>query len=289
MPSRFSHVVIFLVLMMSLGGVRSSAQAGPASGLPEGAYCGGVVTTQPPSPDLYVISGPEPELKTIWTQGNLVYINRGASQGVKIGDEFLVSRPETDPIPLPWFTGQMILMKAMGTYYVDLGRIRVTTVQAKVSVAQIIHSCDFIQRGDVVEPFQQRPGPEIRPAGAFDRFAPSNGKPKATIVFTQRFGQVSGMGTIVYANLGSAQGVKVGDYFRVFREVGTTRENLYQVSTDPFKVWGFGSTPQPYGPDDLPREVIGEGVVTRVGPNAATILLTGSSRGIYGGDYVELE
>ena len=87
--------------MVSLGGVRSSAQAGPASGLPDGAYCGGVVTTQPPSTDLYVISGPEPELKTIWSQGNFVYINRGASQGVKIGDEFLVSRPETDPLDVP--------------------------------------------------------------------------------------------------------------------------------------------------------------------------------------------
>jgi len=289
MPSRSSHLVIFLVLMMLSVVLRSSAQAGPASRLPDGAYCGGVVTTQPPSTDSYVIAGPEPELKTIWSQGNLVYINRGASQGVKIGDEFLVSRPDTDPLPLPWFTGQMILMKAMGTYYADLGRIRVTTVQAKVSVAQIIHSCDFIQRGDVLEPFQERPAPEIRPAGTFDRFAPSNDKPKATIVFTRRFGQVSGMGNVVYANLGSAQGVKVGDYFRVFREVGITRENLYQVSTDPYKVWGFGSTPRPYGPDDLPREVIGEGVVTRVGPNAATILLTGSSRGIYPGDYVELE
>jgi hypothetical protein len=289
MSPRSSHLFIFLVLMMLSGGLRSSAQEGSASKLPDAAYCGGVVTTQAPSPDFYVIAGPEPELKTIWSQGNLVYINRGASQGVKIGDEFLVSRPETDPLILPWFDGQMMLMKAMGTYYADLGRIRVTTVQAKVSVAQVIHSCDFIQRGDVLEPFQERPAPEIRPAGAFDRFAPSNGKPKATIVFTRRFGQVSGRGAIVYANLGSEQGVKVGDYFRVFREVGNTREHLYQVSTDSYKVWGFGSTPQPYGSDDLPRDIIGEGVVTRVGPNAATILLTGSTRGIYAGDYVELE
>ena len=40
MPSRFSHVVIFLVLMMSLGSVRSSAQAGPASGLPAWRFVG---------------------------------------------------------------------------------------------------------------------------------------------------------------------------------------------------------------------------------------------------------
>jgi hypothetical protein len=289
MSSRFSHLVIFVALMMLLGGIRSGAQTRPASKLPDASYCGGVVTTQPPSTDLYVISGPESELKTIWSQGNFVYINRGASQGVKIGDEFLVSRPETDPVILPWFAGQMMLMKAMGTYYADLGSIRVTTVQAKVSVAQVIHSCDYIQRGDVLEPFQKRPAPEIKPAGAFDRFAPSNGKPKATIVFTRRFGQVSGTGTIVYANLGSAQGVKVGDHFRVFREVGNTREGLYQVSTDSYKIWGFGGTPQPYGIDDLPRDIIGEGVVMRVGPNAATILLTGSTRGIYAGDYVELE
>ncbi len=61
------------------------------------------------------------------------------------------------------------------------------------------------------------------------------------------------------------------------------------MSPDSYKLWGFGSTPQAYGPQDLPRDIIGEGVVMRVGPNAATIQLTGSTRGIYSGDYVELE
>jgi hypothetical protein len=39
----------------------------------------------------------------------------------------------------------------------------------------------------------------------------------------------------------------------------------------------------------LPRDVLGEGVVLRVGKNAATVLITLSEKEIFPGDYVELE
>ena len=39
------------------------------------------------------------------------------------------------------------------------------------------------------------------------------------------------MGTndIIYVNLGSEQGVRVGDYFRIFRYTGTQHETAYQT------------------------------------------------------------
>ena len=46
--------------------------------------------------DTYVISGVESDQHIIYNQGNLVFINKGAKQGVKVGDQFLVSRPESD-------------------------------------------------------------------------------------------------------------------------------------------------------------------------------------------------
>ncbi len=42
--------------------------------------------------------------------------------------------------------------------------------------------------------------------------------------------QVSfGTNDVFYVNLGSAQGVKVGDYFRIFRYTGTQHETAYQT------------------------------------------------------------
>jgi len=108
---------------------------------------------------------------------------------------------------------------------------------------------------------------------------------------------ISEMGSndIFYVNLGSAQGVKVGDYFRIFRYTGTEHEKAYQTSRFAFDadswagVYGFGSAPAKYKWDNTPREVIGEGIVVRTAPNSSSVLLTFGLREAYAGDYVEIE
>lgn len=109
------------------------------------------------------------------------------------------------------------------------------------------------------------------------------------VVTTKDFGTVSGVGSIVYVNLGSAQGVQVGDYFRVFRYQGTHLDIAYQIRDMAYKAYGFGSTPVAYQWDNLPRQVLGEGIVLRTGPNSSTVMLTTSREEIYVGDYVELK
>ena len=90
-------------------------------------------------------------------------------------------------------------------------------------------------------------------------------------------------------NLGRAQGVQVGDYLRVFRYQGSNVESVPQTSGTAYKMYGFGSTPVKYEWEDLPRQVLGEGIVLRTGPNSSTVLLTVSRQEIYAGDYVEIE
>jgi hypothetical protein len=119
--------------------------------------------------------------------------------------------------------------------------------------------------------------------------APASGKARAMVVMAKGFYASAGAGSIVYVNLGMGQGVKVGDYFRVFRYQADYRENVYHTAGTAYRVEGFGATPKVYGQADLPRQVIGEGIVVRVGPNAATVLLTESQQAVFMGDYVELE
>jgi len=251
-------------------------------------YCDGIVTTKPVPAGTYVISGSDSDEATVWSEGNLVFLNRGADQGVKVGDEFLVSRPISDPVKIPWFTGQESLTKAMGTTYEDEGRLRVVAVQKTTATAQVTHACNYIQRGDIAQPFSPRPAPSFK-AERLDTLAQPNGKAKAMIVTTRGFGETAGTDTIVYVNLGSVQGVKVGDYFRVFRYQGNDHQVPYQTAGTQYELFGFGSTPRPYTVAELPREILGEGMVLRVAPNAATVLITHSERELYVGDYVELE
>jgi hypothetical protein len=153
-----------------------------------------------------------------------------------------------------------------------------------------------VQRGDVLLPFVARPEPALKPAAKLDHFAPLTGKPLAMLISSHNFLSQVGKNDFVYVNMGSAGGVKVGDYFRIFRYTGTQHENVYQTRNYAFDVdgdfgptYGYGSAGKKWDWSNVPREVLGEGVVTRTGTNSATVLITFSNREIYAGDYVELE
>jgi hypothetical protein len=282
----------FCLIVMCAGALTSQAHAQTASQVPleSQLYCSGMVTSDPVPTDTYVISGAESYYRITYSDGKLVFLNKGASQGVKVGDQFDVIRASPkDRLEFEWFRDQNKLLKAMGTTYQDEGRIRVVNVQPNVSTAEVVYSCEYVQRGDILQPFVSRPAPMIKPEEGFDVFAPPSGKAKAMIVTTRYYGQLAKDGTIVYVNLGSGQGVKVGDYFRVFRFQGNTTETEYQTPNIAYQIFGMGSSPRPYTGAELPRDILGEGVVLRVSKNASTVLITLSKRQMFPGDYVELE
>jgi hypothetical protein len=239
--------------------------------------------------DLYVISGEQPGYKIIWAQGENVYINRGSDNGVRVGDRFMVVRQTEDPYHVEWFKGQFKIAKAMGNLYADIGHLRVLNVQPKTSVAEVSFSCADITRGDIVRPFEERSAPPYKEIGTFDHFAAVSGKPVGTVVTSSTFQQSQGQGSTMYVNLGAAQGVKVGDYMRIFRYQGKTIEVAPQPKGYVYQLYGYGSTPTRYEWKDLPREVLGEGIVLNASRNAATVYVTFSSADIYTGDNVEIE
>jgi hypothetical protein len=284
-----------LSLVLLLGAVVIYAQGGPQGNRvpPQVAFsavnCSGFVTDQKIPNAIAVISGEQSNYKITFDRGDLVYINRGQDKGVRVGDRFSVVRPIDDPNRVPWFKWQAKLMKAMGTEYQDEGQLRVVNVQPKVSIAEVTFSCDYMQRGDTVVPYSDRPQPPYKDPAAFDHFAPVSGKPVAMVVGGLDFTDVYGKLQTIYVNLGTKQGVKVGDYFRIFRYQGTNVETVPQTKDYQYTMYGFGSAPQRYSWNDLPREVLGEGIVINVSPNSSTVMITYSTIEVYAGDYVEIE
>jgi len=269
----------------------SSTQPHALSSSPDYAavYCSDFVTDEKLPEDLRLISGEESNIKVVFARGDLVFLSKGSSQGVKVGDRFSVVRPETDPTRFQWFKWQGKLMKAMGTLYVDAGHLEVVNVQPNISTARVTFSCAYMQRGDIVRPMQERPSPPFKPASQFDIFAPVSGKPVGMLVTGKQFSQLYGRYSTVYVNLGSNQGAKVGDYYRIFRYQGSMSETAPNTEGYQYQLYGFGSTPVKYKWNDLPRELLGEGIVISVSPNSSTIYVTYSRMDMYAGDYAEIE
>ena len=220
-------------------------------------YCSSFVTDEKLPTDTLLISGQESNVKVIFARGDYVYVNKGSAQGVHVGDRFSVMRPVVEETKVQWFKWQDKLMKAMGSVYKDTGQLKITTVEPNVSIAIITHSCDYMQRGDILRPYQERPSPPYKPTDKFDQFAPVSGKPVGMLVVGQEFSQLYGKNSVVYTNLGNNQGVKVGDYLRFFRYQGSLSEIAPNTKGFQYKLYGFGSTPVRYEWNDLPREVLG--------------------------------
>jgi len=287
--------IAVLSLMAMLGAAAGSAQEvrtapkEPTAPDFNMVNCSGFVTEQKFPQEFRLISGEQSNYKMTFTSGDYVYINRGQDKGVRVGDRFFVVRPDDYTGDVPWFKWQEKLMKAMGTEYIDAGQLRVVNVQPKVSIAQVVFSCNYMQRGDIVLPYQERLAPPFKEAAAFDHFAPVSGKPVAMVVSGKDHQDAFGKNSAVYVNLGTNQGVKVGDYFRIFRYQGSTAETMPQTKDYQFKMYGFGSAPEHYSWNDLPREIVGEGIVFNVSHNSSTMMITVSSSEIYTGDYIEIE
>jgi len=281
--------------------VQGAPQARPAISQPDYSMinCSGFYTDQKVPEEFRLISGEQSNYKITFMRGDYVYIDRGQDKGVRVGDRFFVVRPNQNQIGIesawiketdvPWFKWQEKLMKAMGTPYIDAGQVRVVTVQPKVSIAQVNFSCDYMQRGDILLPYQDRPIPPFKDRVPFDHFAPVSGKPVAMVVMGKDLTYSYGQNSTVYVNLGINQGVKIGDYYRIFRYQGSHAETVPQTKGYQYTMYGFGSAPARYEWNDLPREILGEGIVFNVSRNSSTMMITFSSGEIYAGDYVEIE
>jgi len=283
-----------LCLALLLGAGISAAQRSEAvvrANQPDASQvnCAGFFSDQKVGGETYIASAEESSFRLTFGSGDYVHINRGMNQGVREGDLFSVMRKEGDYDKVSWFKWQPKLLRAMGDPYVDLGQVKVVKALPKVSIAQITFSCMPMQRGDIVLPYQPRPVGPFKDPAKFDIFAPVSGKPVAMVVAAKDWAQSVGQNDTIYVNLGTAQGVKLGDYFRIFRYQGTRAETPPTEKDYQYKLFGFGSAPQRYGWNDLPREVIGEGIVLFATKNSSSVLVTFSRKEIYAGDYVEIE
>jgi hypothetical protein len=264
-------------------------------------YCAGFISKDRVPDANYVNGGLQSPTSTKFEVGELVYL---AGTGYQAGQLYAIVRELKDVNEYEIYPGERKLIKATGHPYGEIGRVRVIDTRSKPSaIAQVVYSCDPINPGDVAVPFVEKPPVGFHVPGHFDRFAPSNGKLTGRIVLGKDFDDIVGTGMKLYMNVGSNQGVKVGDYFRVLRSYTATLND--PVDSLSFKAQTSEDTqmrPPVYeanrftktkGPNihvaDLPRRAVGEVVVLSTTPTTSSAMVVFALEDVSAGDTVELD
>ncbi len=278
-------------------------------------YCGGFIQYAPAPNNLQIVGGEQEQEKYNYAQGDYVYINAGSQQGVTVGQEFSVVRPRGQ------FTSDFTRKKGwLGVYTQELGRLRVVDVKERVSVAQVTFSCEMMLLGDLLRGANQRVAPFTREEVALNRFANPTGKQNGRIVLARDGREAPSVNQIVYIDLGTEDNIKPGDYFTIYRPVGTgnvtrfrdeevTATALSGFESDRYKGGKFSNQAQRvkdpnntgvYGPmvttpdvkskrPPMPRKIVGELVILSVQQRTATAVITRVAQEVHTGDYVELQ
>ena len=263
-------------------------------------YCAGFLTKERIPDANYVNGGLETPTSTKFELGELVYL---AGSGYQAGQLYSVVREMRDVNEYELYPGQRKVLAAAGRPYGEIGRVRVVDTRSHSAIAQVEFSRDPINPGDVVMPFVEKQPIAFHVPGHFDRFAPANGKLTGRIVLGKDFDGFLGTGMKLYMNMGSNQGVKVGDYFRVVRSyTATLRDPVDSLSFDvptsedtqvrppSFEANRFTKTKGPnIHVGDLPRRAVGEVVILNVTPTASSGMIVFALDDVHAGDTVELD
>jgi hypothetical protein len=263
-------------------------------------YCAGFLTKDRVPDANYVNGGLQTPTSTKFETGELVYL---AGTGYQAGQLYSIIREMRDVNEYEVYPGERKVLAAAGRPYGEIGRVRVVDTRSHSAIAQVEFSCDPINPGDVAVPFVEKPQAAFHVPGHFDRFAPANGKLSGRIVLGKDFDSVLGTGMKLYMNMGSNQGVKVGDYFRVVRSYTATLRDPVdslsfkartsedtQMRPPAFEANRFTKTKGPnIHVGDLPRRAVGEVVVLNVTPTSSSAMVVFALEDVYAGDSVELD
>jgi len=263
-------------------------------------YCAGFISKQRLPDADFVAGGLQTPNTTKFATGEIVYLAGG---GYQSGAQYSIVRELRDPNRYENFRGQHAATAAAGQPYAEIGWVRVIDTRSKMAIAQIGFSCDPINPGDVAIPFVEKPAISFHPPLRFDRFVPATGKLTGRIVMAKDFDTVLGTGMKAYINVGSNQGVKVGDYFRAVRnydadlrdpvdslsfKASTTEDTQKRPPSIEPKMLTKGKGPQIHV-RDLPRRAVGEIVILSVTPTTATGMIVFTMEDVHVGDGVELD
>ncbi len=171
--------------------------------------CSGFIAPREERPD-YFISNQMEEAKIGLTEGDIIYLNRGSSNGhVDPGTEYSAVEREGE-------VRHPFTHKFLGYYYRRLGTVKVLAAQETTAIATISMACDEIRTGHALVPLRVTPMP-AKTAPPFDPLiVVSPDKTTGYVVHVKDNQERAGAGQLVDIDLGFDDGLKPGDFLTAY-------------------------------------------------------------------------
>ena len=152
------------------------------------------------------VSGAEREYeKTMSSDEDVIYLNKGKDDGIEPGQIFLALEIKDH---LPGY-GLLALKK---------GRARVQFIADTMSVAVVEHSCDSVRRGHYLVPFEAGEGLSGKDLG-YDVFPVEADGAKGNLIYLQSNLRQIGSGQWALVDLGVEKGIQVGQQMILYRRI----------------------------------------------------------------------
>ncbi|ABF43111.1 hypothetical protein Acid345_4111 [Candidatus Koribacter versatilis Ellin345] len=253
-------------------------------------YCAGYMSPTDVSNASFVVAGEQSPNTARFVKNDSILLN-GA--GWQEGQKVSVVRRAKDPNYYKLYDGQNAETKKAGFVFYDMAQATVTNVAGANAVAHIDFSCDPVVPGDLIVPFQERAiaAFHARPYN-FQHWTPLKKSTTGRIVLSKDFDAYLGEGKKFYVNIGTTQGLKVGDYVRIYRgwednemdpsDEGSLMSINYeddQFKEPPLKTKRWA---------ELPKRGLAEAVILYTTPTTATAMITYAIEDVHIGDHFEL-
>jgi hypothetical protein len=262
-------------------------------------YCTGYISDAMPSTDLRIVGAEQENMKVTFAQGDVVFLNRGRGAGIQPGAAYFIIRP------LGEFK-HPFTKKKMGVYVREVGLLRVLEVHDQTATAQILVSCDTVEFGDLLKPYEEIAPPIARDARPLPRYSEGSNETKGQIIMSPGFHEQLSANRVVFVDLGRQQNVQPGDYFTIYRQTGpgegltkTPKDNVVQKRDKDFGSdrfhggeYAIQATNKPLEKimkerPPIPRRVLGEMIVLKVENHTCVAMITRTTAEVTIGDFVE--
>jgi hypothetical protein len=152
-------------------------------------------------PDIQIIGAERMNEKSVFSDGDIIYISQGAADGIEIGQLFLT-------------VGLRSKVTKLGTVMERHGRARVVRLEDRMATAKVEKSCGTIRVGDFLLPFEEEAGEIGKDLGYGDM--DPNASKHGQVVFIENDFHISATGQWALIDLGRQHCVQIGDQINVF-------------------------------------------------------------------------
>jgi hypothetical protein len=162
-------------------------------------------------PDIRIIGAERQNEKSQFEDGDLIYVNRGAADGLEIGQLFMT-------------VGLRAKVEKLGTVMERHGRARIVRLDDHMASARVEKGCGRIIVGDFLIPFEEGEGEIGKDLGYGDM--DPNASKHGNVIYIENDFHISGSGQWALINMGRQHCVQIGDQLNIFHQAapGLPRE-----------------------------------------------------------------